>query len=376
MHIRLTRSRVMDTGPIGPTTARKDPLMSIEITPEELQTLAQDVAKVDRGSARTRFVAIARDAGFAGGRGGWVQSSVLGGRPVRGWSSLAARVAGDRVLAAGILKVAQKAAETPETPTPTETTPAPVSSASVAHKGPADMSDAIRHAARALANGYGAVITGGQGRSVTVEAIEPGELDALEAPALAERMSESLIGRVGEMERPIATGDVVTIHRGTRLYEVATIERDKARNRLNPAAEWEDVSMARVFPCDPEDESDPGWVFLDMLHRVPPVAEVHMKSVGMFEGHSAEVFRVTGQGWSGKFPVVRRVGVIYLNRKPLRAILMPVINSENLAAAGTLRIGDSLVIDGQIWRVVMRPGLIEPRLEPWSGNYKTKGMSA
>ena len=71
-----------------------------------------------------------------------------------------------------------------------------------------------------------------------------------------------------EMVEPkIHPGDVVTIHQGTRRYMVSRVELDSFKN-------GERCDYARVTPCAPEDDREPQWVAMDLLHLVEPVARL------------------------------------------------------------------------------------------------------
>ncbi len=183
-----------------------------------------------------------------------------------------------------------------------------------------------------LAAGSASVITGGQGQATTVQAVDPADL--LEDPAR------------------VVVGDVVRIHRGTRLYEVLRVERDQARDALDSDSRWEITDMARLVPCDPEDTREPGWINTDLLHRVPPVARVRTVIIGAHQELGDDPVVVAG--------IVRRVGTVTApgSRNPT-AVPWPA-DVEPGQAVGCLRTGDAIVINNRCHRAAWDGGPAEP----------------
>lgn len=73
-----------------------------------------------------------------------------------------------------------------------------------------------------------------------------------------------------------AVGDVVTIHRGDRLYEVLQADFP--------------LLQARVAPCDPEDHRDPQWVSQDLLHVRAPLGRYRTEEITERVRQTREVF--------------------------------------------------------------------------------------
>jgi hypothetical protein len=227
-----------------------------------------------------------------------------------------------------------------------------------------DQAQAERVVDALLGIGSGSVMAGGQDVPTTVQVLDPAEL---EDPARVERVSESLTVQVRDPEARVVEGDVVRIHRGTRLYEVVRVERDMARDATKPDSQWEDMSMARLIPCDPEDDRDPGWVSLDLLHRVPPVARVRTVMVQERQELSDDLVAVAGTGWDPARGVLRQPAVVYSSgSRPPLALLLPVdpeTEARSGRPVGCLRIGDALVVNDRAHQVVWDGGPAEPRLE-------------
>lgn len=223
------------------------------------------------------------------------------------------------------------------------------------------------------------VMAGGQGVPTTVQTVPMEELMAevaaeqaaqevaasLEAPALVVRASESLVQPVvSGPESRVVPGDVVRIHRGTRLYEVLRVEEDLSRDATDPTSQWEKTVMARLVPCDPEDQRDPGWVNTDLLHRVPPVARVTGVLVEAYQELADDVVAVAGTGWDTGRGVMRQPGLVSSpGSRPPYGVLIPV-EERDAVPVGCLRIGDAIVINQRCFRVVWDGGPAEPHLEP------------
>lgn len=171
---------------------------------------------------------------------------------------------------------------------------------------------------------------------------EPGHLTLVKDPA------PSLKGL--SVERPrVVKGDVVTIHKGTRYYDV-----------LRTSEEY-----ARVCPVDPMDHRDPEWVSFDLLHVVPPVCEVTVK-FGTYPW-SAEAFRLEGNGWDADRPVMARIKMLQVDPQRLaRPTIVRAAGVPTTEAVGVLRIGSAITIQGRTFQVVWDGGPGEPRLEPSS----------
>lgn len=187
----------------------------------------------------------------------------------------------------------------------------------------------------------------------------------LEDPARVERISESLTRVVRDPEARVVEGDVVRIHRGTRLYEVIRVESDQARDATVEDSAWEETTMARLVPCDPEDTREPGWVNVDLLHRVPPVARVRTVMIGENEELADDVLAVSGTGWERSRGIFRRPGMVSApgSRPPL-AVLIPTDGEPLEYPVGCIRIGDAVVINDRCFTVRWDGGPAEPHLEP------------
>lgn len=141
--------------------------------------------------------------------------------------------------------------------------------------------------------------------------------------------------------------DVVTIHRGTRLYRVARVVKDHGRNNLT--GELVDHTMAQVAPVDPEDERDAQWVHLDLLHVRRPVARVTTEEVTERVRQTREVFQVEGQDR----PVAVRTILVDSARLP-QATLIPNWAGVHPEPVATLRVGEALVVDGRCYAVKLK----------------------
>lgn len=145
------------------------------------------------------------------------------------------------------------------------------------------------------------------------------------------------------------TMDVVTIHRGDRLYEVIQLDDMSSVDGL-----------ARVAPCDPEDHRDPFWVSLDLLHVRPPVAIVETHPITERVRQTQALFTVAGQ--EGVY-VIRTV--LTDSRRLPEASLAQLPGVEgSVALAGHLRSGEALVVDGRTFRVLDLEGTGDLTLEP------------
>jgi hypothetical protein len=150
---------------------------------------------------------------------------------------------------------------------------------------------------------------------------------------------------------PVAvTLDVVTIHRGDRLYEVIQLD---GMSQLD--------GMARVAPCDPEDHRDPFWVSLDLLHVRPPVAYVATQEITERVRQTTEVFTLDGEDR----PVHIRTVLTDSRRLPY-AVLIPSWSATNPTPSGHLRSGEALIVDGRTFRVLDLEGDGKLGLEPAS----------
>lgn len=170
-------------------------------------------------------------------------------------------------------------------------------------------------------------------------------------------------------------GDVVRIHRGTRLYEVLRVQEDSSTDRLTGTVL--DQSMARVAPCDPEDDREPQWIHVDLLHVVPPVAHIRTEPVTADQALDpsarvgAELVAVAGPGWAQDRPVLRQVATSQLFGDRLPHVFLLAVDGtpegplpRAACPVAALRIGDALLVDGRCHRVVWDGGLGEPHLEP------------
>lgn len=149
-------------------------------------------------------------------------------------------------------------------------------------------------------------------------------------------------------------GDVVTIHRGTRLYEVLRVEEDFSRNNLT--GDVADQTMARVAPCDPEDLRDPQWVHVDLLHVQGPVARLQTVE-SRYDRRVRYALRVV------ELPdgTLRRPALMVTDPQRQPSAHLMELGEVRWPASGpvvTLRHGDAITLDGRTFRYV--DGALEP----------------
>lgn len=190
---------------------------------------------------------------------------------------------------------------------------------------------------------------------------EPGPEDLSDlAQALADEDLEHLEPEEVRAPKPrdlrCEAGDVVTIHRGDRLYEVLQVEEDLARDRVT--GEATDLTMARVAPCDPEDHRDPQWIHVDLLHVRTPVARVHTVGITERVRQTQEVFTLAGR----KRLVAIRTILMDSRRVPVATLVE--VPSLPVGREPHLRVGEAVVVDGRVFRVVDLEGTGELSLEP------------
>lgn len=184
--------------------------------------------------------------------------------------------------------------------------------------------------------------------------------EAVRLAVLMERRPQSR-PVVREPERRVHAGDVVRIHTGTKLYRVEKVSQEPV-----------EAAEAFLVPLAPGEGNPGAWEPLDLLHVVPPVA--HLKTIpvtGALAETLAEVpVVVAGTGWLAEWGTVRQVATIRSgSRLPCAALLPWPAESRVEWAVGCLRIGDSVVVDGRLFRVVWDGGPAEPVLkaENWHG---------
>lgn len=171
-------------------------------------------------------------------------------------------------------------------------------------------------------------------------------------------------------ERLVQVGDTVRIHTGTRLYRVEKLDVELIRDNVAGTAErnW----MAKLAPWDPADTRDFVWEPADLLHVVPPVAHLKTLPVGGsgVETLAEEPVVVAGAGWDISRGSVRQVATVrpFSQRLP-HAVLLPWPTLPVEWAAGCMRIGDSIVVDGRCFRAHWDGGPAEVVLVPenWHG---------
>jgi hypothetical protein len=293
----------------------------------EILELARSASEGDR-QALARFRKLALAAGFVGHHGGWIYGSRAdGARPVcQGWAALAskARAAGpvlDKLVgteeatvppveldrsAAGTLPCVVTAgpgsrtthkhllATGPECNSAWTPPLAAVAEGIAAqgelpgmwdaadlYGGEADMEDAQKD----LGAGPYAIEVLTPVSGVARVAVLAGEDKRVQVfhgdTALQDAVSAMIQYNAGTATPPepveprVHPGDVVTIHRGLRRYEVLRVELDSFQN-------GERCDYARVVPCAPEDDRDAQWVAMDLLHVVEPVATLSVVEVNGF----------------------------------------------------------------------------------------------
>lgn len=150
-------------------------------------------------------------------------------------------------------------------------------------------------------------------------------------------------------------GDVVTIHRGDRLYEVLKVEADSGRNNLT--GEVADLTMARVAPCDPEDHRDPQWVHVDLLHVRGPVARLRT-----VQSRADRRVRYTEEVVQLPDGTLRRPALMVTDPQRQPSAHLVVVGGERgrerEVPVATLRHGDAITLDGRAFRYV--EGALEP----------------
>lgn len=187
--------------------------------------------------------------------------------------------------------------------------------------------------------------------------------EAIHLQVLMERQPTKPKPMVREPERRVHAGDVVRIHRGVKLFRVIKVTPEPA-----------EMAQALLVSLEPEDrDAVARWEAEDLLHVVPPVAHVRTLPIGRsaVETLADEPVAVAGPGWLAPLGVVRQVATVRSSAMRLPyAVLLPWPEESRVEwAAGCLRIGDSIVVDGRLFRVTWDGGQGEPILSPenWHG---------
>lgn len=275
----------------------------------EILNLATSASEGNR-KALTRFKEVALAAGFVGGAGGWI--SHHGGRNVvQGWAGLASRAkSAGWVLETLVTTVIQAELDRTEPATfPAVESVAPDARTSVSV--PQDLVElaaertgggaSLAAVAEAIADQgelpgmwHASDLFGGEadmgGPAYGLEVLKPlsgvarvavtdlgngdrrvqvfhGDNALQDATSAMIKYNQGTEAPPEPVEPKVHPGDVVTIHRGHRRYQVLRVELDSFMN-------GERCDYARLSPCDPYAEKDPGWVSMDLLHVVEPVARL------------------------------------------------------------------------------------------------------
>lgn len=327
--------------------------------------------------ARARFIALALAAGFVSGPGGWVRYA--GERNVcQGWAALAKRAsqsgwvltrfieAGTVTNAAEVTRALLAGDEDAIQAMADELTPGgTVEPAGLEMPGmweDADVmggQDKVRGPAEPVKE-YGLEVlapVSGVHRVALTEELDGQVSRRLVVchgdDALQEATEYMLRLKAGTLtpdqlwsEPKVHPGDVVTIHRGLRRYEVLRVELDAWKN-------GERCDYARVSPCDPGDERDAQWIAMDLLHQVEPVTTVNLVEMNGFQV-SSELVDLGHHVATGTES--RRVCLVKdpANGNGWAAILVPPAfpDGVNVRASAELPVlfpGDSVLIKAPMW---------------------------
>jgi hypothetical protein len=244
-------------------------------------------------AALARFRDLALAARFVGGPGGWIR---LGDQPgarnvCQGWAALAKRASQSgwvltHFVDAGIISgrdLVEVAAE--RTGTAGVAHLAAVADAVAAqgdlpgmwedsdlHGGEADTEDAMKDLGAGLyalevlkpVSGVARVAVLRDDQRVQVF---HGDTALMDATSAMIRYNAGTDSPPEPVEPSVHPGDVVTIHRGVRRYMVGQVQLDSFQN-------GERCDYARVTPCAPEDDREPQWVAMDLLHVVKPAGRL------------------------------------------------------------------------------------------------------
>ncbi len=174
-------------------------------------------------------------------------------------------------------------------------------------------------------------------------------------------------------EPRVQVGHVVRIHHSTELYRVMELDADSVTRLEVPTgepADLEAVVTAKLVPFLPGRDR---WEPADLLHVVPPVAHLRTLPVtrGNWETVAEDPIAVAGPGWRERKGVIRQVCTFRTpwDASSVRVALAPWPLESEAYPVGCLKLGDSIVVDGRLWRAVRAEGGPELVLEPegWYG---------
>jgi hypothetical protein len=154
--------------------------------------------------------------------------------------------------------------------------------------------------------------------------------------------------RPAPADPPAVTMDVVTIHRGDRLYEVVRLD---GMSHLD--------GQAQVAPCDPEDHRAPFWVGLDLLHVRAPLGSYQTEEITERVRQAREPFSLP----DGRLVVIRTI-LVDSARVPRATLVEAPLGLVSPPAVAALRVGEALMVDGRCFRVMDVEGTGDLTLEP------------